>query len=515
MVDDPISVAEESLLQAQQFRFRFRFETVDSLDNVTDVTASIYEVGIWHGEIAEAVNGWSVSVAGTGYDRVKYAPGNAFRVYRTVWEGANTFAEELWYEGKILPETVKVSWVSQDFSFLAVDVLTYLARRRSNIIAAGEANAALGASTEADSYVAPEVVVDQGEFIGKPSLDPSRTVDGDMGTLWISGKAPTWEAAEIRTDGPVSLQPIISEVYAWPHPSLTKKDHQWFEISNLGDEDGERVIRLMTRSGIIELNVTMGEGYGDTDPLPKFAVTCYDSSLLNSMWGSVPDHCPVYEWKNVPLPVDTTDDLGRVLGRNWGFNLDDEGDFLAISYGPQLTDPNTGNLAYGHNDYRWITMFVANGDAMLRIDEDGEYGAEVSDLVSDLLTTNSWDEDELAGCFVEANPYTGTERQVRYIVSNTVSTGPSDGFYTTRVTLDRWWNQTHHPPGSEIIITPWPRAAGDDDFWADDTGYDAPDSLSSYKVKKYGDPLGEPGQDRWEIDTSPQIGYSGVTNDGL
>jgi len=240
-----ISPSEKNLLSSEQFRFAIKCWTLDSLNNYTDVTASVVSLSIVHTEVAESIFGWQISVSGKDYDRVTYATGNKFQVYREIWDDSNPqlippFPEALYYEGYILPGSVRVNWNSQNWDLTVVDQLSYLSNRTSPIISVAELNVATGATTEADSYTTAEVIAGQGEFIGKPLLDPSRAVDNDIGTLWVSAKSPTFAVPAIG-DNPTHA--IVSEVYGWPYPSLDKKSYQWLELSRLDAADDATDIR--------------------------------------------------------------------------------------------------------------------------------------------------------------------------------------------------------------------------------------------------------------------------------
>lgn len=511
-----ITTAEELLLRDDQFRFVIRCTTADSLGNVTDVTADVVSLGIVHTEIAESVYGWQISVSGNGYDRAVYATGNTFSVYREIRATYSLFPRELYYHGYILPGSVNVNWNTQNWDLTVVDKLTYLSNRGAPIISVAELNIASDASVEADSYTTAETVAGQGEFIGKPLLDPSQAVDNDKGTLWISAKAPTFDVAVISN---AAAHPTVSEVYGWPHPSLEKKSYQWLELCRLDAVEDSSVIRLMTRSGVIEVNVTFGEQYGtvtnSSNQKPQFAALCHDTSNMSSAWGEAPRHCPVYEWKNAPLPTDpASTDYGRVIGRNWGFNLDGEGDYIAI-----IEDqPPTSQFTKGHNDYRWRTVFVENGDAMTRIDQSAEYvefvGSSFDGLtIEKFALSEKWNEDELNGCFLQINPYEphydpGAPMML-YIVRNDASDStPVSGLYHTQVYCTQYWDAFHYPAGSAVQMTPWPNACGNGWNWPNSDGLDTPSPSVSYKQIQYNDPVGKA---KWEQDVSPQVGFSGVS----
>lgn len=511
-----ISTLEEALLQSSEFRFAIRCATVDELGTVTDVTTSVVELNIVHTEIAESIFGWQISVSGNNYDRAVYATGNRFTVYREIWSSAGNLAQEAYYSGYILPGSIQVNWNTQNWELTVVDRLTYLSNRGAPVISVAELNVASGASTEADSYTTAETVASQNEFIGKPILDPSQAVDNDRGTLWISAKAPTFDVPVISD---AETHPTVSEVYGWPHPSLDKKSYQWLELCRLDAAEDASVIRLMTRSGVIELNVTFGEQYGtvtnSSNEKPQFAVLCNDASLLSSAWGESPRHCPVFEWKNAPLPTDpASTDYGRVFGRNWGFNTDNLGDYIAIVEG----QPPSGQFTKGHNDYRWRTVFVENGSAMTRIDQDAEYVAFVGSAANGLIIekfafTEEWAKDELVGCFLQINPYEphydpGSPIML-YVVENDASNPvPVSGKYHTQVYCTQYWDAFHYPAGSAVQMTPWPNACGNGWNWPDDDGLDAPSPSVSYKQIQYNDPVGKA---KWEQDASPQVGFSGVS----
>ena len=512
-----ISVQEEALLCADQFRFAVKCETIDSLGNITDVTASVVAINITHTEIAESIFGFQMSVSGKSYDRAVYATGNRFRVYRELFD-IDGFPQELYYEGYILPGSVQVNWNSQLWELSAVDRLTYLSNRGAPIISVSELNVAEGASVEADSYTTAETVAGQNEFIGKPLLDPSKAVDNDIGSLWVSAKAPTFEVAVISDAPP---HPTVSEVYGWPHQILDKKSYQWLELCRLDAAEDASVIRLMTRSGIIELNVTFGEQYGTAEnsrgEKPQFAVTCYDAATMSSAWGEAPRHCPVFEWKNAPIPTDpASTDYGRVGGRNWGFNLDEEGDYIAIVE----NQPPEGQRLKGHNDIRWRTVFVENGADMTRIDQDVTYGGFVGSsddglIIETFNLSSSITKDEYAGCFVQlgalvplAEPY----GQMLYISRNDTSGALSGGRYPTRFYCTQYWDAFHYPSGTACQVTPWPNGIRDGSNWPDSVGLDAPTATVSYKQVEYNEPRGVA---KWEQDSSPQVGFSGVSADDL
>lgn len=505
-----ISLYDEALLRAAEFRFAIKCETVDSLGTVTDVTADVGLLNITHTEIAESVFGFQIAVSGKGYDRAVYATGNRFRVYRELFD-IDGFPQELYYEGYIMPGSTQVNWETENWELTAVDKLTYFGNKGAPIVSVAELNVATGASVEADSYTTAETVAGQGEFVGRPQLDPSKTVDNDIGSLWISAKAPTFDAAVVSSE---ERHPTVSEIYGWPHPILDKKTYQWIELCRLDDQEDASVIRLMTRSGIIELNVTFGEEYGTGNEKPQFAVLCHSASAMSSAWGEAPRHCPVFEWKNAPPPTDpNSTDYGRISGRDWGFNLDGLGDYIAIVEG-QVPD---AQRLKGRNDTRWRTAFVENGTAINRLDQTAVYGGFRGSydglVVEEFNLTSSVAEDYYAGCFVQIDPYvTAGGNQMLYIVSNEASDPISGSKYPTRFRCTQYWDAFHFPSGTPVRVTPFPAAVGLNYEWPDIDGLDTPDPTVSYKQKEYNNPHGKV---KWEQDRSPQVGFSGVSADDL
>lgn len=491
----------QELLAAPRFGFKLRFESVDENGAATDITSRVYgPVTIWYGERAASVYGWSVGMSGNNYDRVLLAPSRKIKVYREFTTVEDP--ELLWFEGYIQPGEVSVDWNTQLWSLSVVDPVTHLSNRRAPIWTLGELNLATGASTTVDSFTSPEAVADEGEFIGYPSLDGDMAVDGDMGSLWISGKAPSDEA--IPLDSGVGYL-VVGEVYN-PGFGLNKLEYQWIELSARGTYDTSGV-KIMTRYGILDLpGLELGEPYGPgttDDTKARYAILCYDSARYSSLFGSVA-HAPTYEWKN------QAHDFG-------GFNVDGRGDYIAIytggSYagGPPLSGANG-----------WVTMYVEDGVAMGTIYDDGEVYAVPAVVlpwpyIDVEFPTADWAEGELEGWFIQCDyeppgglPLYNRQRQI----TGNDATGATTA-NVTRVYLRNGWD--NYPPGAwdylpevgdEVRITPFPFASTSlpTPVWPQNDRVDAPGAGNSNRHVTH---LRWWAAGNWTEDESPQPGWSG------
>ena len=172
------------------------------------------------------------------------------------------------------------------------------------------------------------------------------------------------------------------------------------------------------------------------------------------MWGEQ-DSVPVYEFKNssFTFPGSVSPDL-------WGFNLDGEGDFFAVS-------DDTATITYGAP---WRTHFVVDGPKMRRFDK-GYFSEDVVEHGFRIRTSKPWASNELSGCFVrlysdEEDWYWSSQAKnaCRRIEGNTASTPDSayPGYYTFTVYPDGAWrdlpgyNNSKPRRDEKLVIRPWP-----------------------------------------------------------
>lgn len=483
----------QELLATPIFGFKLRFESVDEDGGATDITNYVTgEAGIWYGEVSASVYGWSISLSGHSYDRVLLAARRKIKVYREFTTVEDP--ELLWFEGYIQPGEVSVDWNTQRWNLSVVDIVTYLSNRRAPIWTLGELNVATEASVTVDSFTTPEAIADEGEFIGYPDLSGDRAVDGDMGSLWVSGKAPSVET--IPVDSAVN-DIVVAEVYA-PGFGLNKQEYQWIEISARGTYTGTGV-KLMTRYGILDLpELELGEPFGPNDDA-RYAILCYDAARFASLFGNV-THAPVYEWKN-----------GNI---DFGFNLDGLGDYIATGGGGSYAGgpPPTG--ANG-----WTTMYVEDGSAMGTIYDDGEvYSSPAAPrpYIEVTFPTASWAANELEGWFVQCNYITPggipLYNRQRRITSNTATSAT-----VTRIYVQGGW--VGYPPGAydyvpsvgdDVRITPFPYANTSlgIETWPQGDRVPAPGAGNSNRHVTH---LRWWAEGNWALDESPQPGWSSVT----
>lgn len=500
---DMSSLLIQELLAAPKFGFKLRFESVDENGGATDITSRVYgPAGIWYGERAASVYGWSIGLSGHNYDRVLLAARRKIKVYRQFTTIVD--AELLWFEGYIQPGEVSVDWNTQRWNLSVVDIVTYLSNRRAPIWTLGELNVATEASVTVDSFTTPEAIADEGEFIGYPDLSGDRSVDGDMGSLWISGKAPALET--IPLDNTVN-DIVVAEVY---HPGfgLNKQEYQWIELSTRGTFTGTGV-RLMTRYGILDLpNLEFGEPFGPdyvpynpADPQSlglkaRYAILTFDASKFTSLFGNV-THAPVYEWKNENI--------------DFGFNLDGLGDYIALggaSY--DGAPPETGSN-------HWTTMYVEDGSAMGTIFDNGTVSASPSaprEYIEVTFPTASWAANELEGWFVQTDYNTAggipLYNRQRKIVSNTATSGN-----VTRIYVQGGWTLYPAPYdyvpiiGHEARITPFPYANTGlgIETWPQGDRVPGPGAGNSNRHVTH---LRWWAEGNWVLDETPQPGWSSV-----
>lgn len=488
----------QDLLAAPKFGFKLRFESVDESGGATDITSRIYgPISIWYGERAASVYGWSIGLSGHNYDRVLLAARRKIKIYRQFTTVAD--AELLWFEGYIQPGEVSVDWNTQKWNLSVVDIVTYLSNRRAPIWTLGELNIATEAGTTVDSFTTPEAIADEGEFIGYPSLDGDRAVDGDMGSLWVSGKAPALET--IPLDNTVN-DIVVAEVYN-PGFGLNKQEYQWIELSTRGTYTGTGV-RLMTRYGILDLpELEFGEPFGPgttNDTKARYAILAFDASKFSSLFGNV-THAPVYEWKNQLQDFE-------------GFNLDGLGDYIALggaSY--DGAPPETGSN-------HWTTMYVEDGSAMGAIYDDGAVSTSPPaprEYIEVTFPTASWAANELTGWFVQTDYNTAggipLYNRQRRIVSNTATSAT-----VTRIYVQGGWTLYPAPydyvpvVGHEVRITPFPFANSSlgIETWPKNDRVSPPGAGNSNRHVTH---LRWWAEGNWVLDDTPQPGWSSVTPD--
>ena len=104
--------------------------------------------------------------------------------------------------------------------------LQYLDNTDADAVEYGKIDIAEDASVTASSTIVdPFTESGTGEFIGSPDLTPEKTVDGDMGTLWISEPSPI--ASYPGSQSGAGWR--INELYLRPAPGLPS-GLQWIEI---------------------------------------------------------------------------------------------------------------------------------------------------------------------------------------------------------------------------------------------------------------------------------------------
>ena len=492
----------QDLLAAPRTGFKLRFESISSTGFVTDITSRVTSVdSIWYGERSASVFGWAVSISGHQYDRVLLAVGTRIKMYRSFTIDSVSYDDELlWFEGYIQPGQISADWQTETWSLSFVDILTYLSNRRAPIFALGELNIATNANTTTDSNTVPEAVADENEFIGYPTLEGANAVDGDMGSLWISAKAPTVTAVPVWYGFPtneIRLSP--NEVYN-PGFGLDKQFYQWVEVSaphNYNDAP----IRIQTRYGVVEfLDISLGAPFGGSgiDQKARFAILCYDAMRFSELFGSVA-HAPVYEWRN--------------SGLNFGFNLDNQGDWFAIN--GLESEPG------GDGAHDWITMYVEDGPAI----GDAEYGTLIShdgppswEWVNVGLGATVFAEDYFKGWFVQLNRGAGGTQNYNK-QRKILRSDATDGSSHTRLWVEDSWRPYDYPrdyrptDGDSVRVTPYP--------FANDSGYGnlvwplgektpVPSAGNSNRTSLH---LFWRGTGSWEEDESPKPGWSGIPPD--
>jgi len=497
----------QDALSVDTFSFKLKFVAQVGSEEI-DITDSVTAVSIWFGEIATGVYGWSISLSGVNYNRYVYAVGNRIDVYRTITLPASygwTPTEDLWYTGYIMPSSVQTAYQTNTWSAQVVDKLTFLSLRQSPVIAVGRINVATNGAATADSEAVPEIIANQQEFVGRPSLSAGRAVDGDKSSLWVSTNAP-----ERGTMASIAHPRVrVSEVYSRPNPSLSLKEHQWIELAKNSGPD-QQIVTIMTRSSMISVDVSFGEPLENTEePKPSFAVLSYDGDTFSEVWGTAPNHCPHFEWKNAGWQSIwwTGED-----GRDFGFNLDGQGDYIALygnDYGPG-----------GRGSHTWVTNLVVDGPKMQRSSQSTTGGGVVSLAPGGTAITvdlnEEWGEDELEGCFIECNWGAATGyNKVRHIASNTAST-PVGSFHRVTITPSQPWIAYNSPwnylpeAGHTVRISSYPRSGRELGAWSG-AAVDEQPALSSLRLINYlPDPL---DASSWEEDETPQIGYSGAHSD--
>ncbi|MCB0202560.1 MAG: DNRLRE domain-containing protein, partial [Anaerolineae bacterium] len=324
------------LMAAPAFGFDLRFESIDpDTFAATDITDMVTACDtIWMGEITPAIYGWAISISGNDYDEVLLAPGTQIAVYRAFTiDGVDVDGEQRWFQGYIQPGTVSISYNTEAWSLTFVDILTYLGGSVAPVFSIGKLNVASDASVIADSVADARDVSDEGEYVGLPPLDADQAIDGDIGTLWISAKAPA--VVEVPSNPDRDLRQV-SEVYE-PGFGLDRQLYQWIEICAPNDFE-DVPLKIMTRYGKVRIDdFIMGEPFGGptADNQMRFGIVGHNAERFQQLFGTV-RHAPFFS-----MPMD------------WGFNLDGEGDYIAI---------DAENDNYG--DRRWRTMYVAEGSRM-------------------------------------------------------------------------------------------------------------------------------------------------------
>ena len=486
----------QELLGAPRFGFKLRFLSVDPETGAfNDITGRVTAVdSFWYGERQPSLYGWSIGLSGYNYDRVLMAPGRIVRVYRSFTTVVDP--DILWFEGYIQPGNVDVNWNTQQWSLSVVDIVTYLGRKRSPVFTLGELNVAEGSAVAVDSETQPEAIADQGEFIGYPDLSGDRAVDGDMGTLWVSGKAPA------ITDVPVSTaytRMAVAEVYN-PGFGLNRQLHQWIEIAARGSFEGNG-IRVMTRYGMLALpEFELGEpfGPGTTNATKaRFGILAFDAARFSSLFGNVV-HAPVTEWKN-----------GNI---NFGFNLDGRGDYIAL-HGEHIDGgvPDTGA-------HQWIVMYVEDGAAVT-----GSWTGTVNysppqprQYIDLHVSSHSFVAGELEGWFVQCAYNLGGGAELYNKQRRITSNDASDGGNVVRVYVEGGWLPYGEPysyvpvAGHLARLTPFPHATPGTigPLWPLNDRLATPGMGHS---NRSGTTMVFSGAGAWEEDDTPQPGWSGVS----
>lgn len=506
------------LLDASNYGFTLRFESVDP-DTLatTDITntLSVQVDSFWYGERQDGIYGWSVGLSGTNYDRVLISSGNIINIYRRFTIDSVPVDDELlWFQGYVMPGEISVDYAFAKWSVSVVDILTYLSVRQAPVFAIGQLNVAEGASVVADSEADPRDMSDEGEFIGLPPLSADQAVDGDLSTLWISGKAPA--SVDVPIDQSYYL-PFVSEVFT-PGFGLDRQLYQWIEICVRGGWEDDtwytwfpHRLRIMTRYGICDIpDFRFGEPYGpETDPnhptdtQMRFALIGYNQGRFEQLFGAPPSHAPFYQ-----TPYSSSLD--------WGFNLDGNGDYIALH--AYLDDPAMP-IREGHQ--HWVTMYVEAGSNIGDVDTgtvDAVSFSPGQDHYLDLSSTgNSYAENELANWFIQVEVLDGrgNANHQRMISRNDAT----DAGVTRVYVSEPWFAYYGFAPqvGDSARLTPYPSA----------TPWEAPNELLG-PMWPLGDTVPPPengasnrnavtgifnGAGSWYEDETPQPGWSGIAQD--
>lgn len=452
--------ASIALTKTQEFDFELKYYIGGTYpdgtdDDYTEITEYVSGISMMYGEFQERIYGWRVNLSGDNFDSRVMTPGIRCKGTRRFYNDGSWDDWETLFEGIIMPGSIVADYTANgQWELTVIDILQYLGRKQSPVIVIGKRNIALNASAIADSENNAQAVSGEGEFVGEPSLVAGNAVDGSMTSLWMSQKAP-----QLVDDGygfigiPDLDYMLVNEVYPEPSVFFIKNQAQWFEIMQgnpNNSKPGDRELWLMSKEGIVLVHIDSFK-YKD-DWQPGFAIVCHSRNLYSRIWGGASD-VPVYEFRNSWQPRN-----GFTEGYNWGFNLDGQGDFLAIG-GYGFYEPHDRS-----ND-RWRTTLVVDGPDMRRYDEGifiqnpGEPVDEYHWMVS---LDGTWAEDELAGCFIYARATSTSGNHCRYIKGNS-ATVASFGGWSNVVNLEfetAWsdWGTGEYQPNQNhaCFIQAWP-----------------------------------------------------------
>jgi len=493
-----------NLSKAQSFGFEVRYyygTRYGEAESYTEITSSVTGCNMVYLARTPSIYGWQAEVNGVDFIDALEA-GKTFKATRKFRQSGAWGSEEIFFEGIIMPGTVTSNHSTNTWQLVVVDVVEFLGRSQSPIYVIGKRNLATSASSTEDSASEARNVSDEGEFRGEPPLDGTRVVDGDMGSLWISQKAPT--LTEETDDIPPSLtdQSILNELYPNPATGYDKAEHQWYEMARYSESDTAHNVYLMTRSGYVGVKEVRYQEIDDPDDTidngSNFAIITYSKDTYGKVWGDA-SSVPVYEYKNWRADQGST---GAVNASSFGFNLDGLGDYVAVM---EVYDPN---VPPSRDSAYWRTNIVISG-SKTDITEDNTVNAlDPSDNWADLNTTGSYSANQLVGCFVSRAHGGSSTQCMRYITANDATSGG-----VTRVYYSNW-DTDKMQAGQNYKLRGYPYHIFEDFLpypWKG-SGLADPDETTSWRRSPDGD-FANPSASVFVNDESPSPGLSGAYPD--
>lgn len=519
-VEQAIDGWQQTLAETGTFGYETRYYAGQTFGSVpeyyVEVTARIASCTVWYGRRSDHIYGWQAKIKGHDWDSELFKPGNVFKAtrrFRVAGEWDYTEAQD-WptvFEGVIMPGTVDIDYSGSQCQLEVVDVLQYLGRAQSPIIVVGKRNLASGAAVSADSANLAQNLVDDNEFTGEPDLGPERAIDASMDTLWVSQKAPTRTTVEsaFPNDPKMLNTNIVNEAFVEPHAAFGKKENQWFELVRNGPASGEYDLSLCTRFGVVGFDkLRYSLPYQDDEDPPAgnnaaFAIVCYDLKNYEALWGQAAN-VPVYQWREYR----SAGYFGQVQGNEWGFNLDGQGDYIAVN----------DDWKRGRSDHRWRTCLVIDGPKTQRADS-GTFAAFQAEY-ADINTGETWDAGELEGCYITRTTG-GDHRNCTHYIANNDATDAG----VTRIYFhddDPWEDYDDNVEGTpeagdsyQLRGYPWHNYTNEFPYGWSGGNVTNPDPGSSVRKSKDGGFAivdGDYAND-WVEDDSPAPGLSGVYND--